>query len=122
MTDTHKEQANLYEAVVIHTGLNMQHIKDITDYISLQPEGKVDKLEHWGVRTLYNKPKNHSKGHVTYIEFQLLPKDVQELNTKINRLGSIVLHSLMLRENTTFDHSDLIDQSLTSKLNNLFKE
>ena len=104
-----------YETVFIaRQDLTEQQVKDLADSLSkfiTDGQGKVHKIEHWGLRTLAYRINKNRKGHYVLIETDSPAPAVLEMERNM-RFNEDVLRFLTVRnEELSKGQSTILDKS-----------
>ena len=79
---------NYYEHTFIAkqdlTSKDINSLKDKYAEIIKTTEGKVHKIEEWGLLNFARKLKNHNKGYYVHYKFEGSGKTLDEIKKKIN--------------------------------------
>ena len=91
---------SLYESVVIaRQEISAEQVEKLADEIDLilkNNEGRTEKRENWGLRTLAYKIKKNRKGHYLLFNYECEPDAVIELERQL-RLNEDVLRYLTIK-------------------------
>ena len=88
-----------YLTLVLKPEMEEKVRKDFLDSIGKKlvgSEGKIEKQDLWGVRTLSYPIKKHTSGYYIHFEFQADPKDVKGLDKSL-KLEEDILRYLLIR-------------------------
>jgi len=91
-----------YEIVfIIHPEIDGDDVEDVIngvkDLIS-RNDGKVTKVEPWGLRKLAYPIKNQQEGRYVLMEFDLKPQDVAEIERVLKLNESVIRHMIIRLE------------------------
>ena len=91
---------SLYESVIIaRQEISAEQVEKLADEIDLilkNNEGRTEKRENWGLRTLAYKIKKNRKGHYLLFNYECEPDAVIELERQL-RLNEDVLRYLTIK-------------------------
>ena len=91
---------SLYESVIIaRQEISAEQVEKLADEIDLilkNNEGRTEKRENWGLRTLAYKIKKNRKGHYLLFNYECAPDAVKELERQL-RLNEDVLRYLTIK-------------------------
>ena len=91
---------SLYESVVIaRQEISTEQVETLADEIDLvlkNNEGRTEKRENWGLRTLAYKIKKNRKGHYLLFNYECEPDVVKELERQL-RLNEDILRYLTIK-------------------------
>jgi len=91
---------SLYESVIIaRQEISAEQVEKLADEIDLilkNNEGRTEKRENWGLRTLAYKIKKNRKGHYLLFNYECGPDAVIELERQL-RLNEDVLRYLTIK-------------------------
>ncbi|MFL2781470.1 MAG: 30S ribosomal protein S6 [Rhodospirillales bacterium] len=108
---------SLYESVVIaRQEISAEQVETLGDEIDLilkNNEGKTEKRENWGLRTLAYKIKKNRKGHYLLFNYECAPEVVSELERQL-RLNEDVLRYLTIKIDK-FSNEPSIPAQMTSR-------
>ena len=62
-------------------------------------EGKMDKVEDWGVKELFHQIKKNNQGAYLHIPLELQTKSIKQLDIKLKAIDNI-LRYLLIKEET----------------------
>jgi len=62
-------------------------------------EGKMDKVEDWGVKELFHQIKKNSQGVYLHIPLELQTKSIKQLDIKLKAIDTILRYLLIKEEN-----------------------
>ncbi|MDP3917964.1 MAG: 30S ribosomal protein S6 [Candidatus Woesebacteria bacterium] len=62
-------------------------------------EGKMDKVEDWGVKELFHQIKKNSQGAYLHIPLELPAKSIKQLDIKLKAIDNILRYLLIREEN-----------------------
>ncbi len=104
----------LYENVFIaRQDMSPAQVESLADeYVSVVESlgGKVEKREHWGLKTLAYRIKKNRKGHYVLFNFETIGDAVAELERRM-RLSEDVLRYLTLRIETVDERPSVMLQA-----------
>tara|TARA_B110000444_G_C18293514_1_gene346261 strand:+ start:28 stop:489 length:462 start_codon:yes stop_codon:yes gene_type:complete len=108
---------SLYESVVIaRQEISVEQVEKLADEIDLilkNNEGRTEKRENWGLRTLAYKIKKNRKGHYLLFNYECPPEAVKELERQL-RLNEDVLRYLTIKIDK-FSNEPSIPAQMTSR-------
>jgi small subunit ribosomal protein S6 len=108
---------SLYESVVIaRQEISAEQVEKLADEIELilkNNEGRTEKRENWGLRTLAYKIKKNRKGHYLLFNYECAPDAVIELERQM-RLNEDVLRYLTIKIEK-FSNEPSIPAQMTSR-------
>ena len=91
---------SLYESVIIaRQEISAEQVEKLADEIDLilkNNEGRTEKRENWGLRTLAYKIKKNRKGHYLLFNYECEPDAIIELERQL-RLNEDVLRYLTIK-------------------------
>jgi small subunit ribosomal protein S6 len=62
-------------------------------------EGKMNKVEDWGVKELFHQIKKNSQGVYLHIPLELQTKSIKQLDIKLKAIDTILRYLLIKEEN-----------------------
>jgi small subunit ribosomal protein S6 len=108
---------SLYESVVIaRQEISVEQVEKFADEIDLilkNNEGRTEKRENWGLRTLAYKIKKNRKGHYLLFNYERPPGVVEELERQL-RINEDVLRYLTIKIDK-FSNEPSIPAQMTSR-------